>query len=127
MKNPGLIMREETKKIIENMIQQIKEHVPEYGDFTPIMEVFPNPYTCTQDEVGKFGLRVYKMPKNVVDNPQKRYLEAAAYVPSGMYKSDWVIASGTNEEIIAEMQEEDFAEKLYKAFEQLADLFINFD
>lgn len=37
MNDPDLIMREETKKIIENMIQQIKEHVPEYGDFTPII------------------------------------------------------------------------------------------
>lgn len=67
------------------------------------------------------------MPKDVVPDPRERYLEAAAYVPSGMYKSDCAIASGTNEEIIAEMQEEDFAEKLYKAFEQLAELFINYD
>lgn len=120
-------MKEEINKIIGVMVQQIMNHVPESGDFTPILEFFVNPDPRTSEFVGKYGLKVYKMPKDIVADPKKRYVEAAAYVPSGKYKSDCTVASGTKEEIISSMQKEDFAEKLRHTFLHLAELFEHYD
>lgn len=127
LKEKKEIMKKEIKKIVEIMVQQTRDHVPESGDFAPIFEVFSNPDPALDEYVGKFGLKVYKMQKSIVPDPRKRYVEAAAYVPSGMYKSDCTVASGTKEEIIAIMQTEAFVEKLYESYNYLADIFINYD
>lgn len=121
------MMQEEVNKIIEVMVQQIMDHVPESGDFAPILEFFVNPDPRTRDFVGKYGLKVYKMPKDIVADPRIRYVEAAAYIPSGIYKSDCTVAWGTKEEIIAAMQEDDFAEKLHETFLKLEELFEHYD
>ena len=121
------VMRKEIAKIVEVMIQQIRDYVPDYGDFSPILEVFPNPDPLTQEFVGTYGLQVYKMPKDVDPDPRKRYVEAAAYVPSGRYKSDCVVVSGAREKIIATMQNEDFKETLYQTFRELEEFFEHYD
>ena len=120
-------MKEEVNKIIELMLQQIADHVPVSGDFAPLLEFFLNPDPRTREFVGKFGLRVYKMPKDIVADPKIRYVEAAAYIPSGIYKSDCTVACGSKDEIIATMQEEGFAEKLHQTFLELAELFEHYD
>ena len=120
-------MKDEIKKIIEVMIPQIEEHVPDYGDFAPILEFFDNPDRLTAEFVGKYGLKVYKMPKDIVPDPRKRYVQAAAYVPSGRYKSDCTVISGTKDEIIARMQTEEFARKLEETYENLEGLFEHYD
>ena len=127
LKEKKEIMKKEIKKIVEIMVQQTRDHVPESGDFAPIFEVFSNPDPALDEYVGKCGLKVYKMQKSSVPDPRKRYVEAAAYVPSGMYKSDCTVASGTKEEIIAIMQTEAFVEKLYESYNYFADIFINYD
>ena len=68
-------MNEEVNKIIEVMVQQIMNHVPDYGDFSPILEFFVNPDSRTSKFVGKYGLKVYKMPKDIVADPRIRYIE----------------------------------------------------
>ncbi len=120
-------MKEEVNKIIELMVQQVVDHVPEYGDFAPVMESFDNPDSRTQEFVGKYGMKVYKMPKDIVADPRTRYVEAAAYVPSAIYKSNCTVASGTKDEIIAIMQTPEFAEKLRETFLELAELFEHYD
>lgn len=120
-------MKEEIRKIIEIMLQQVKDHVPDYGDFAPVMEFFDNPDPLTREFVGKYGLKVYKMPKDVVPDPRMRYIEAAAYIPSGRYKSDCNVASGTKDEILATMQTEEFAEKLRETYRELEELFEHYD
>lgn len=120
-------MKEEVNNIIEVMVQQIVNHVPDYGDFAPVLEFFMNPDPRTYEFVGKYSLKVYKMPKDIVANPRIRYVEAAAYITSGMYKSNCTVASGTKDEIISIMQTEAFAEKLCKTFLKLAELFEHYD
>jgi len=120
-------MEEEIKRIIAIMVQQIKDHVPDYGDFTPIMEFFPNPDKLTKEFVGTYGLKVYKMPKDVVPDPRTRYIQAAAYIPSGIYKSTYNVASGTKEELISILQDPKFAEKLKAAFRELEETFEHYD
>jgi len=120
-------MKEEIRKLLEVMVQQVKDHVPDYGDFAPVMEFFDNPDPLTTEFVGTYGLKVYKMPKDVVPDPRMRYIEAAAYIPSGRYKSDCNVASGTKDEILATMQTEEFAEKLRETYRELEELFEHYD
>lgn len=120
-------MEEEVRKLIAALLLQTKEHVPDYGDFSPVMEFMDNPDPRTQEFVGKYGLRVYKMPKDVVPDPRKRYVEAAAYVPSGMYKCDRTVASGTKDEIIHTMQTEEFVKKLCEKLPGLGEVFEHYD
>lgn len=120
-------MKEEIRKLLEVMVQQVKDHVPDYGDFAPVMEFFDNPDPLTTEFVGTYGLKVYKMPKDVVPDPRMRYIEAAAYIPSGRYKSDCNVASGTKDEILATMQTEEFVEKLRKTYRELEELFEHYD
>ena len=115
------------QELIDAIIQQTMEHVPEFGDFTPVMEFMSNPDSLTQEFVGKFGLRVFKMPYDVVRDPRKRYVEAAAYVPSGIYKSTWVIASGDKNEVLEIMQSKSFPKKLIDAFIKLEEQFEHYD
>lgn len=115
------------EKTVECLLKQVEEHVPDYGDFAPIMEFFPNPAEITREFVGTYGLKVYKMPNDVVPDPRMRYIQAAAYVPSGKYKSTMNVASGTKEEIIAIMQEQKFIEDLYASFQELEEQFEHYD
>ncbi len=109
------------------MVQQIVDHVPECGDFSPVLEFFVNPDPRTSEFVGKYGLRVYKMPNDIVADPRIRYVEAAAYIPSGLYKSDCTVVWGTKDEIIATMLTAEFAEKLHETFLKLGELFEHYD
>ena len=120
-------MKEEIRKIIEIVVQQVVDHVPEYGDFTPIMEFFDNPDPLTTEFVGRYGLKVYKMPKDIVPDPRIRYIEAAAYIPSGIYKSRCNVVSGIKDEIIATMQTEAFVEMLYETYRELTEFFEHYD
>lgn len=120
-------MKEEVRKLIETLLLQVKEHVPDYGDFASVMEFMDNPDKLTQEFVGTYGLSVYKMPKDVVPDPRKRYIQAAAYEPTGRYKSDCNIASGTKEELIRIMQSEEFVDKVCEMFPELESLFEHYD
>ena len=120
-------MKAEVQNLIEVMIRQTKEHVPDDGDFAPILELFPNPDNRTLEFVGKYGLKIYKMPKDVVADSRHRYVEAVAYIPSGQYKSDCVVALGTKNEVLAIMQSDAFVEKLCQKFVDLAELFEYYD
>ena len=64
-------MREEVKKLIERVVMQAQRDVPDFGDFAPIFDFFPNPDPLTQEFVGSYGLRGFKMPREVVPDPRK--------------------------------------------------------
>lgn len=125
--NPEQALKAEVKKVTETMIQQIRNHVPEYGDFAPVMEFFLNPDPHTEEYVGKYSLCIYKMPADVEPDPRMRYVEARAYVPSGQYKADICLIGDYKDKIIDALQKEDFHERLYKAYLELVDMFINYD
>ena len=104
-----------------------EQYIPEYGDFAPVMEFFDNPDKNTQKFVGKYGLKIYKMPKDVVPDPKKRYIEAAAYVPSGTYKSDMTVGSGNKEEVLKILKDPEFVKKLKTVYEELGEIFEHYD
>jgi primosomal protein N' len=60
----------------------------------------------------------------IVLDPSKRYVEAAAYVPSGLYKANYVVILGTKDEILSAIRTDAFAIKLCKYYDDLTDLFL---
>lgn len=119
--NENITFDEQVEEIIKNIVARAEREVPEYGDFAPVREFMPNldPGTTA---VGKYGLSVYKMPKDVVPDPKKRYIEASAYVPTGDYKATLVLGSGDKKEVIEKIKSPEFPEKLNNAYAKLLDL-----
>ena len=132
-KNVNNNKQENPKTMDELMVDMLKKlsdqerYIAEYGDFAPVMEFFDNPDPRTQEFVGKYGMKIYKMPKDVVPDPKKRYIEAAAYVPSGKYKSTMTVGSGTKEEVLNIIRDPEFPKKLQKAYEKLEEQFEHYD
>ena len=107
--------------LVAKVAQRTADEIPESGDFFPVLEVFRNPDKSTQRYVGTYGLQVFKMRYDVESDPIKRFVEAAAFEPSGEYKSSFLVASGTKEEVLATLRSEDFIQGLLRSYGQLAD------
>ena len=126
-------INEDKKTMDELIIDTLKKlskqenYIREYGDFAPVTEFFENPDNNTKDYVGKYGLKIYKMPKDIVPDPKMRYIEAAAYVPSGDYKSDMIVGNGYKNEILKMLKDPEFAKTLKSAYEQLLESIANYD
>ncbi len=114
-----MYFQDRVNDLIKRLLKRMEKEVPEYGDFAPLLEFFDNEDERLQKIVGKFGLKLYKMPGDVEPDPKKRYLEAAAYTPCGSYKADVIVGSGHKEEIIALLKSEGFPIKLKMAYERL--------
>lgn len=106
--------------ILRRMAERIEADVPDSGDFPPVLELFPA--LGDKHIVGKYGLRTYKMPSDIVADPRKRYVEACAYVPSGAYKADMVFVSGTKEEILEILRDHDAPVRLNFLYGELLQL-----
>ena len=113
--------RDNVRQLILRVIGETEKRVPEYGDFMPVLELMVNPDKNTNDLVGKYGLRIYKLPKDIVPDPTKRYIRASAFDPTGTWDSNMVVGSGTKEDVLAIMRDEGFVEKLIGTFVDLAD------
>ena len=124
--NTAKTMEEHIAEMLKNLSDQ-ENYIAEYGDFAPVMEFFENPDPKTQEFVGKYGMKIYKMPKDVVPDPKKRYVEAAAYIPSGKYKADMTVGSGTKEEVLKLIRDPEFAKTLPKIYQELTEQFEHYD
>ena len=108
--------------LIEKILPRIEQEVPDYGAFNPVLELFDNLDEDMQHVVGKYGLKVYKMPPDIVADPAKRYVEAVAYEPGGNYKATLVVGSGNKADIIALLKSEGFPERLNCAYGELLEM-----
>lgn len=113
--------QDNVQQLILRIIEETEKRVPEYGDFMPVWELMVNPDKNTKDLVGKYGLKILKLPKDIVPDPTKRYISASAFDPTGTWDSNMVVGSGTKEEILTMMRDEGFVEKLIDTFVDLAD------
>lgn len=107
-------------------MKRIEEEMPDEGAFSDIFELFSNPDDGTSDVVGKYGLHVFKMRADIVPDPNKRYVQACAYIPSGEYKATLMAGSGTKAEILELMKEPSYANKLNYTFGELLDMLQDF-
>jgi hypothetical protein len=111
--------QDQVDMLLQKISTRAEREVPEYGDFAPVNEDFPNLDKNTQ--VSKYGLSIYKMPKNVVPDEKKRYVEASAYPLAGDYRSRMVVGSGNKEEVLKLLNSKDFAEKLNSCYADLVE------
>lgn len=114
--------QEQVDGLIESLYKRAEREVSEYGDFSPVTEFIPNLDKGTASTVGKYGLKIYKMPKDIVPDEKKRYIEAAAYEPAGDYKSDMIVGSGNKKEVLEILKSEDFAKNLNNAYAELLEV-----
>lgn len=114
-----MVFQDYVDKIIKDVLHRIYDEVPESGAFFPILESFANPDEESRDKIGAYGLKVYKMPEDVVADPSKRYIEAAIYTPDRSYKISMLVGSGTKDDIIKHLQSNDFPDKLNRTYEEL--------
>ena len=77
---------------------------------------------ATKHIAGLFRLRIYKMPADIVPDPEKRYIEASVFDSGSCYKAEMLVGSGNKEEIIAIMKTEKFRLKLYDTYIRLLDM-----
>lgn len=113
--------QEQLNTMVKKLSKNAEYYVPEYGDFKPVMEFIPNLDKETSSTVGKYGLKIYKMPKHIEPDEKMRYLEAAAYMPAGDYKADAIVGSGNKAEIIKLLNSEEFAKNLNYTYSELLD------
>ena len=112
----------EIDKLIEKILSRVEQEVPSSGYFAPVYDEFCNNDESTKHIAGRFRLKVYKMPADIVPDPEKRYIEASVFDSGGCYKTEMLVGSGNKEEIIALMKTEKFRLKLYGTYIKLRDM-----
>ena len=113
---------EEIDKLVERVLSRVEHEMPQSGYFAPVYENFYNNDEATKHIAGMFRLKVYKMPADIVPDPEKRYIEASVFDSVGCYKTEMLVGSGNKEEIMAIMKAEQFRMKLYDTYIKLLDM-----
>lgn len=107
----------------DKLISEVSSYIPEYGAFTPVYAEFKN---LNKDlNIDKFQIKVFKMPKQDEPDETKRFVEAAVYLPASDYKATLLLTSGNKEQILEQIQTEEFVKKLDKAYAELIDVIQN--
>ena len=113
---------DEIDKLIEKVLSRVEQEVPSSGYFAPVYDEFCNNDESTKHIAGRLRLKVYKMPADIVPDPEKRYIEASVFDSVGCYKTEMLVGSGNKEAIIAIMKTEKFRMKLYDTYIRLLDM-----
>ena len=108
--------------LVERVLSRVEHEMPQSGYFAPVYENFYNNDKATKHIAGMFRLKVYKMPADIVPDPEKRYIEASVFDSGGCYKAEMLVGSGKKEEIMAIMKAEKFRMKLYDTYIKLLDM-----
>ena len=108
--------------LVERVLSRVEHEMPQSGYFAPVYENFYNNDEATKPIAGMFRLKVYKMPADIVPDPEKRYIEASVFDSGGCYKAEMLVGSGKKEEIMAIMKAEKFRMKLYDTYIKLLDM-----
>lgn len=109
-------------KLIEKVLSRVEQEDPSSGYFAPVYDEFCNNDESTKHIAGRFRLKVYKMPADIVPDPEKRYIEASVFDSVGCYKTEMLVGSGNKDAIIAIMKTEKFRMKLYDTYIRLLDM-----
>ena len=91
---------DEIDKLIEKVLSRVEQEVPSSGYFAPVYDEFCNNDESTKHIAGRFRLKVYKMPADIVPDHEKRYIEASVFDSVGCYKTEMLVGSGNKEAII---------------------------
>ena len=113
---------EEIDMLVEKVLSRIEQEMPRSGYFAPVYENFRNNDEATKHIAGLFRLNVYKMPADIVPDPERRYIEASVFDSGGCYKTEMLVGSGNKDGIVAIMKSEKFRLKLYDTYIKLLDM-----
>ena len=113
--------KEQVEQTLEKLLMRTEREIPDYGDFIPVHEMFPNLDTVSQNIVGMYGLTILKLPQNVRSDPKRRYIEACAYEPTGAYKAKMLVFGGCKDEILSALRDRGLVDKLCDVYATLAD------
>ena len=108
--------------LVVRVLSRVEHEMPQSGYFAPVYENFYNNDEATKHIAGMFRLKVYKMPADIVPDPEKRYIDASVFDSGGCYKAEMLVGSGKKEEIMAIMKAEKFRMKLYDTYIKLLDM-----
>ena len=108
--------------LVERVLSRIEHEIPQSGYFAPVYDEFSNNDESTKHIAGRFRLKVYKMPADIVPDPEKRYIEASVFDSVGCYKTEMLVGSGNKDGIVDVMKSEKFRLKLYDTYIKLLDM-----
>lgn len=111
-------MEEHIQKMVKDLLKRAEREVPEYGDFKIVFEEFKNPdkALCASD----FLLKIVK-PHNSIEGHEKlRNLELVAYKLPSPYMAERLLACGSKEEILKNLESEELLKKIKDATESLS-------
>ena len=109
-------MDELIKKMISNLLKRERE-IAEYGDFKVMVEKFKN--IDKNLAVDEFYLEIAQAPKGVENYQKKRSLKFVASA-LGKPEAEILIESGSKEDILAKLKDENLVEKLKGYTEKLS-------
>ena len=109
-------------KLAERVLSRIEHEIPQSGYFAPVYDEFSNNDESTKHIAGRFRLKVYKMPADIVPDPERRYIEASVFDSVGCYKTEMLVGSGNKDGIVDVMKSEKFRLKLYDTYIKLLDM-----
>ena len=84
------------KEQLSRLLTEWDEVVPEHGTSSPVFDIFANPDDSSQDEVGAYGLKIFKMPADIVADEDK---VAVKWDLTGTHDGDFMGIKPTNKKI----------------------------
>lgn len=110
-------LNEITKELAEKLKNRDRE-VPEYGDFRIVSEEIENPDKSLP--ATNFVLQISKPSKNIENHEKLRDLKAVAYNLPHPYKAEILLATGSKQDVLNALKDEELLENLPKIFKKLA-------
>lgn len=110
-------LNEMTKELAEKLKNRDRE-VPEYGDFRIVSEEIENPDKSLP--ATNFVLQISKPSKNIENHEKLRDLKAVAYNLPHPYKAEILLATGSKQDVLNALEDEELLENLPKIFKKLA-------
>ena len=111
-------MEEKIKKMIKDILARERE-VYEYGDFAPVYEEFKN--TDKELLATDFMIKIYHISDE--NSKTKRALELLAYKLPTPYRATQIIETGTKEDILNKLRDNNLCKEVDTIFRRLSKRF----
>ena len=108
-------MKEILQTMIDHLLLQVKDKVPEEGDFPVVFEEYK--VEDKRMEASHIFLKVTHV--NAKDTNNERFLELAVLNHPNPYGAETAVRCGTKQDIMKELQNPSLADELYKKLQRL--------
>lgn len=109
-------MADEVKNAVKKLFARAEREVPENMTFTPVKETFKN--VEKNYESKEFTLKIIADP---VDVKKSRRLLLSAYLPNSDYAANITVTKGTKSELLKEINEDGFYNKIIGLLKKVDD------